>query len=83
MDGLQVLNFHPSKYVIFPSCPVCLTPLISRVMAHPRVLAWQDRVEGERLKYTTHTAELPDEFDEFDTPEAIQSYWDINMGIPD
>jgi len=69
MEGLQVLNFHPSK-----------------VMAHPRVLAWEQRSEKKSMiplvSPTLPTTAPLDEFDEFDQnddEEAMARYYAVAL----
>jgi len=69
MEGLEIQNFEPSRsallWVLYPS----LTPFILRVMAHPRVIAWQGAWTKDELQ------DVEMDCDEID--EAIANYHDL------
>jgi hypothetical protein len=65
MEHLQVLNFDPARYVL---CIwfVGYANMFSRVVAHPRVLAWHD--------YDCEPQDVYSD-DEIDNDEAMSAYY--------
>ena len=69
MEGLEIVNFQPSKYVVGPFAqPRSHYSQSRRVLAHPRVQAWQASWAPPLKK------ELSVE-DEMDMEDAIASYY--------
>lgn len=68
MQTLEVLNFHPSKWVLSIMLGDIILTCLRRVMAHPRVLHWHKNFEQDDVCFD-------DDFDdEMDNYEAMANY---------
>lgn len=77
MDTLQVLNFNPSKSASSQiSSKQSLTSIFLRVMAHPRVLDWNQELQHDEEydEYDQYNERNDIDDDLMDSEEAVAGY---------